>query len=84
MDMTCLTGTLGASDNLPVLSTCFLTTIFSKSNAARYLRSAVYFKKITVHLLKQLNNLTVYDLLGILFYHYNTKERNREVSKDLC
>lgn len=48
MDMTCLTGTLGASDNLSVLSTCSLTTIFSKTNAARYLRSALYFKKITV------------------------------------
>jgi len=46
MNMACLTGTLGASDNLPVLSTCF-QQLFSKSNAARYL-SQLSFKKITV------------------------------------
>lgn len=45
LDMTCMTCTLGATDTLPELATCFLTTIFSKSNAARYLRSALHFKK---------------------------------------
>lgn len=81
MDMTCLTGTLGASDSLPVLPTCFLTTIFSKSNGAS-ISGQLSVSEVTTHLLKQLSNLTAYELLATLFYHYNTIER--EMSKGIC